>query len=212
MFAVGTNYASEVVEILRRLGQPIHGLVANIADAPVPQGVGPIAEAGAIPTSWRRRPVVVPLTTPGHRKFAVDHARALGFRRFPAVVDPTAIVASTATLGEGAVVNAGAIIGAHARLGAFSSLNRGSSVGHHVTLGDYVSLGPGCVLCGHVSIGPGGYIGAGAVLLPEVTVGGNAVVAAGAVVMADVPERSVVMGNPARIVQEGIAGYNGASV
>ena len=45
-------------------------------------------------------------------------------------------------------------------------------------------------------------IGGGAVLLPGVEVGEEALVAAGAVVTADVPERAVVMGVPARQVRE----------
>jgi acetyltransferase-like isoleucine patch superfamily enzyme len=47
----------------------------------------------------------------------------------------------------------------------------------------------------------GAKIGAGAVLLPGVVIGRNALVGAGAVVVEDVPENSVVVGNPARVVK-----------
>lgn len=52
-------------------------------------------------------------------------------------------------------------------------------------------------------------IGAGAVLLPGVTIGRNALVGAGAVVTHDVPDYSVVAGNPARVMGDvrGIAAY-----
>jgi acetyltransferase-like isoleucine patch superfamily enzyme len=43
-------------------------------------------------------------------------------------------------------------------------------------------------------------IGGGAMLCPGITVGENAMVAAGAVVVHDVPDRTLVMGNPARVV------------
>lgn len=45
-------------------------------------------------------------------------------------------------------------------------------------------------------------IGAGAVLLPGLRVGKGAMVAAGSVVTKDVPDGSLVMGNPARVVGE----------
>jgi acetyltransferase-like isoleucine patch superfamily enzyme len=42
-------------------------------------------------------------------------------------------------------------------------------------------------------------IGGGAVLCPGITVGENAVVGAGSVVTRDVPDRAVVIGNPAQV-------------
>jgi maltose O-acetyltransferase len=47
------------------------------------------------------------------------------------------------------------------------------------------------------------WIATGAMLLPGVHVGRGAVVGAGAVVREDVPDRAVVIGNPARVVSTG---------
>lgn len=52
-----------------------------------------------------------------------------------------------------------------------------------------------------VTIGRGAFLGVGAIILRGVTVGENAYVSAGAVVTRDVPARSVVVGNPARVVR-----------
>lgn len=52
-----------------------------------------------------------------------------------------------------------------------------------------------------VRIGDGAVIGVGAIILGGVTVGERAVVSAGAVVTRDVSPRSVVFGNPARVVR-----------
>jgi len=46
------------------------------------------------------------------------------------------------------------------------------------------------------------WIGGGAILLPGVKIGRNAVVGAGAVVTRDVPENTIVAGNPARVIRE----------
>jgi serine acetyltransferase len=53
-----------------------------------------------------------------------------------------------------------------------------------------------------VRIGAGSWLGTGAVVLPGVTVGEHSVIGAGAVVSRDVPPRSVVVGNPARVVRQ----------
>jgi acetyltransferase-like isoleucine patch superfamily enzyme len=47
----------------------------------------------------------------------------------------------------------------------------------------------------------GSWIGAGAVILPGVTIGKNAVVGAGSIVTRDVPDFTVVAGNPARVLR-----------
>jgi acetyltransferase-like isoleucine patch superfamily enzyme len=48
------------------------------------------------------------------------------------------------------------------------------------------------------------FIGAHAVIMPGVTVGDHSIVAAGAIVMRNVPPHSVVMGNPARVMEQNI--------
>jgi acetyltransferase-like isoleucine patch superfamily enzyme len=53
-----------------------------------------------------------------------------------------------------------------------------------------------------VAIGDGCWIGARAMILPGVTIGKRVLVAAGAVVTRDVPDDSLVAGNPARVVRE----------
>jgi len=53
-----------------------------------------------------------------------------------------------------------------------------------------------------VRIGNGSWIGARAIILPGVTVGERCLVAAGAVVSKDVPDCTLVAGNPARVVRE----------
>ena len=57
-----------------------------------------------------------------------------------------------------------------------------------------------------VRIGDGAFLGVGVIVLPGVSVGQNACVGAGAVVTADVPARSVAVGNPARVIRRWDAG------
>jgi acetyltransferase-like isoleucine patch superfamily enzyme len=53
-----------------------------------------------------------------------------------------------------------------------------------------------------ITIGDGCWIGARAMILPGVTIGKRVLVAAGAVVTRDVPDDSLVAGNPARVVRQ----------
>ncbi len=56
-----------------------------------------------------------------------------------------------------------------------------------------------------VSIGSHVWIGAGARILKGVTIGDGAVVGAGALVSRDIPPACLAVGNPARVVREGVA-------
>ena len=57
------------------------------------------------------------------------------------------------------------------------------------------------LLCKPIIIRKGVWIGANAVVLAGVEIGKHAVVGAGAVVTKDVPDYSVVVGNPAKIIK-----------
>lgn len=56
----------------------------------------------------------------------------------------------------------------------------------------------------HTRIGANCFIGGRSLILPGVEIGDNCVIGAGAVVTKPVPPRSIVAGNPARIIRSGI--------
>lgn len=57
------------------------------------------------------------------------------------------------------------------------------------------------ITCLPVRIRRKAWIGAGATILPGITIGENAVVGAASVVTKDVPDNTIVVGNPARIIR-----------
>ncbi|WP_051197534.1 DapH/DapD/GlmU-related protein [Flavobacterium soli] len=87
-----------------------------------------------------------------------------------------------------------------------------------ITIGDDVLIGPKVslitenhplnpkhrkgIISKSIHIKKNAWIGANATILPGVTVGENAVVAAGAVVSKDVPDNTIVVGIPARVIKE----------
>jgi sugar O-acyltransferase (sialic acid O-acetyltransferase NeuD family) len=135
---------------------------------------------------------------PVRREQLVRIAISLGLVLSKPIIDPTAIVASTARVGAGSYINASVTIGGCSRFGEGVFINRSASIGHHCQVGDFVSIGPGAVLAGNISVGNGSLIGAGAVVLPNMRIGAGSIVAAGAVVRAHVPAGVIVEGHPAR--------------
>lgn len=80
-------------------------------------------------------------------------------------------------------------------------INQLSSIGHDVCIEDFVEICPNVAISGNCNIGYGSFIGTGAIILPKVIIGNNVTVGAGAVVSSDLPDNSVAVGIPAKIIK-----------
>lgn len=98
-----------------------------------------------------------------------------------------------------------------ARISLKAHLDKTNPVGIHI--GEFTTVTFGVAILSHdmvrdimtdTWIGKNCFIGAHSVILPGVTVGDGSVVAAGSVVNRDVPPGSIVGGNPAKLIREGI--------
>lgn len=202
----------DVEETCARLGLPIAAIVKNVAGDDFALSGAPIMAPDEIPASLKSLPFVIPIFGPAHRRHASEDARRRGFERAATLIDPTAIVPPSASIGSGSYVNCGVVIGGAAHIGAFVFVNRSASIGHHADLADFVSIGPGAHIAGSVRLGRGSVISTGAVILPKITIGSNSVIGAGSVVTKSVPDRCLVVGNPGRVVVSDYAGYQNMSV
>jgi len=121
------------------------------------------------------------------------------------------------TIGDDVVLGRGSLVENDTTIGAMSRIQADAYITAYSTLEDHVFVAP-CVVTTNDDFmgrteqrleriaGPtirrGARIGGGAVLCPGVVIGEEAFVGAGAVVTRDVPDRTVVVGNPARVLRE----------
>jgi sugar O-acyltransferase (sialic acid O-acetyltransferase NeuD family) len=208
LFGIGSPLAIEAEESCLRLGLEIVG-VHNIAGELHVTEATRVVGLEAIDPRLLNTAFIAPLFTPRHRQFAMTQARALGFSLPARLVDPTAVVARSATLGAGTWINAGVVIGGLVRIGESVIVNRATSIGHHCVIEDWCAIGPGVTLAGLITVGRGTLIGAGAVIHPEVSIGANSVISAGTVLGKSVPKGSLVGGCPAQVIKQGLPGYRG---
>lgn len=86
---------------------------------------------------------------------------------------------------------------------------------NHISIGDNVTLAPRVHILAHdastylfirktraanVHIGSNVFIGASSIILPGVKIGNRVIIGAGSVVTKDIPDNSVAVGNPARVI------------
>lgn len=85
----------------------------------------------------------------------------------------------------------------------------------HITIGDNVTLAPRVYILAHdastkralnytrvgkVTIGNNVFVGASSIILPGVVIGDNVIIGAGSVVSRDIPENSIAVGNPIKVI------------
>lgn len=191
IYAVASPYAWDVLESATRAGLEAV-CVDNIGGADERLPTVSVDDVAG-------RDFTLGLSSAHGRALAAADAAARGLGHPVALVDPTAVVASTSEVAHGAYVNAGAVIASNSRIGCHANVNRSASIGHDTALGFAASIGPGAVLTGGVTVEAQAFVGANATVLPGITLGTGSVVGAGSVVTADVAPGAIVAGNPARV-------------
>lgn len=134
------------------------------------------------------------------RKHLIERARDCG-ARFGNIIHPSAILTKYITLGEGIVIAAGCILTNQICIGDHVHVNLDCTIGHDCVLEDYATLAPGVHVSGCVTLGEGCYIGTGANIIDRKKVGKWSIVGAGSVVLSDVPQYSVAVGVPAKVIK-----------
>lgn len=192
------GHARVVLDVALRIGMPIAGFLDReatlhgtlLSGHPILGGDERIDDFGSNLVLLANGVGVRPARgDPGTRLRARIHDSfvARGYR-FPALVDPFAIIAGEVTVGVGSQVMAGAVVQPRCVLGVDLVINTRATIDHDCRIGDHAFIAPGAVLCGDVDVGAYAFVGAGAILLPGATVGAGAVVQAGAVLDRSVPD------------------------
>src|SRR5207249_6995107 len=133
------------------------------------------------------------------------------------IVGDQACVRERVTIGDDVVLGRGSLVENDTTIGALTKIQADAYITAYSTLEENVFIAP-CVvttnddfmgrterrheLVAGPTIRRGARIGGGAVLCPGIQIGEEAFVGAGAVVTKDVPARTVVVGNPARVLRE----------
>jgi len=144
------------------------------------------------------------------------------------VIFPNVTIGVGTRLGNFVFVRDNTVIGEECTIGSYVDIEGDVIIGNRVSLQSSCYITRGVVIEDEVFCGPrvttmndknmsyrrsalafhraaprilrAARVGGGSVLLPGVTVGQNALVGAGSVVTRDVPDRAIVVGNPARVV------------
>jgi sugar O-acyltransferase (sialic acid O-acetyltransferase NeuD family) len=122
--------------------------------------------------------------------------------RLVSLVDPSAFVSRTATIGVGCVLYPHSFVGLDARLGDQVFCLSGSVINHDDVLEERVVVASGVCLAGSVHVEADCYLGQACTVREYVRIGRGSLIGMGAVVVKDVPPNSVIVGNPGRRLRD----------
>jgi sugar O-acyltransferase (sialic acid O-acetyltransferase NeuD family) len=198
-FGIRSPLLPDYEETCSRLGLQIAAAVRVDSRRPRILDRRAIIDLSDLDERQKNFPFVACAFYPKRRGELVAMASEAGLVAAEALIDPTAIIASSTRFGNGSFINAGVVIGAAGVFGEYICINRSTNIGHHAFFDDLVAIGPGVTIAGNVHIGKHSFVGAGSVVLPGVRIGKRAIVAAGSVVRHHVSDEVLVAGNPARV-------------
>lgn len=130
--------------------------------------------------------------------FGYDDPIDVDEERLVSLIDPSAFVSHTATIGRGCVIYPNCFVGRNAVLGDRVFVLANCVINHDDRVGHRVTLASGVVLAGQLHIGADCYLGQTCTIRQDVHVGENCLIGMGCVVIRDVPPDSVMVGNPGR--------------
>jgi acetyltransferase EpsM len=146
-------------------------------------------------------PLVVSI---GNNQIRKKIVREISDKRFISLIHQQSIISPSVKIDLGTVIMGGTTINAEVIIGKHCIINTNASVDHECEIEDFVHISPNVALAGGVQIGEGTHIGIGAIVIQGIKIGKWCMIGAGAVIINDIPDYSVVVGNPGKIIKKNI--------
>jgi len=117
------------------------------------------------------------------------------------VIHPQASISSSATVGHNVLIMAGTVLTAESKVGNHCCILPNCVIHHDAVLEDYCTLAAGVLVAGYTRIGQKSYLGAGCRIKNNLTLEKETLVGMGSNVLKSFPPKSVIAGNPARLLR-----------
>lgn len=130
----------------------------------------------------------------------VDILSCIPLPRFITLIHPTAYISRSAKIGIGTVILQNVTIANNVKIGNQVVILANTVINHEVSIGDYTCIASGVCISGGVNIGENCYIGTNTAIRENVQIGKKCLIGMGSNVLQDIPDNSIVIGNPAKII------------
>ncbi|PWA03892.1 acetyltransferase [Flavobacterium psychrotolerans] len=117
-------------------------------------------------------------------------------------ISPLALMSSyDIKIGNGCNILMNAVFSNSVCIGEGCLIYYNAIITHDCEIGNYVEISPNVTLLGRCRIGSFSQIGANATVLPDIIIGKNVTIGAGSVVTKNIPDNSLAIGIPAKVIR-----------
>lgn len=145
--------------------------------------------------------VVCGVGTNETRKKITKKLEKLGIK-FATLIHPTVNIGRDVKIGKGVIICGGNNLTCNIKIGNHVLINLDCTIGHDTVIEDYVGMSPSVNISGNSTLREGCRLFTNSLTIPSVTVGKWSIIGAGSVVIKNIPEYSVAVGVPAKIIKE----------
>jgi sugar O-acyltransferase (sialic acid O-acetyltransferase NeuD family) len=119
------------------------------------------------------------------------------------IISNSASVGSFDTeIGEGCNIMDNVIITNNSQIKKGCLINAKTVIAHDTQIGLFADIAPNVTISGKCKIGDYVSVGTGVIILPGVVIGNNVVIGAGSVVKNNIPDNSLVIGTPGKVIKK----------
>jgi sugar O-acyltransferase (sialic acid O-acetyltransferase NeuD family) len=173
MYILGAGALGEIaLETARRAGLKVDGFYDDIYKASDFNGVPLLGrfEDFRKNAASLNKSVFVAIGNNQSRRICIEGLRETG-AQLCNIIDPSAVISLSATLGYGNLILPNAYVGTKCTLGSSNLIFAGVSISHHNLVGSYCFFSPNASIGGFTSLGDECKIGMNSVVLPYLDLG-----------------------------------------
>ena len=135
------------------------------------------------------------------RKKGITRLTQFPHIHFATLIDPSANIGRTVSVGEGCMICAGNNITVDCTIGNHVIINLDCTVGHDAVISDFVTLYPSVNVSGCVNIGKCTEVGTGSAIIQGISIGSGTIIGANSTVIRDIDDEVTAVGSPAKVIK-----------
>ena len=203
LFVIGAGgHAKSIAEVAIAAGFTIEAFISPDSESPEFMGVSVL---NSLPKDIAVRTESIAIGIGANylrEKVFLELQQSCQLSRFPALVHPSAIVASSAQIDLGSTIHQSSVVGPSTRIGKFCTVNTSATIDHDCVMHDFSSMGPGTHTGGGVTIGKRAHLSIGAIAIHGIDIGNDSILGAGSCATESISELTVSVGTPARALKQ----------